>query len=75
MTDPFKNVLEMQSAMLEGWLSSCRHAMQCWQRWADMQGHFLHHASHRGKLEIAKGPSFTDHYGKRSHDIDPERDV
>lgn len=76
MLDPFKSYSDLQYAMLEGWSNSLRHAFQCWGHWVGMQEQFLQKASfHRTHVEISRGPSFTDKYGRRSHDIDPERDV
>ncbi len=77
MTDPFKTVLEMQKAMVEGWMHSAEHMMSYWRHWIDLQERLVHQATafHRGHVEIDDGPSFTGKYGKRRFDIDPERDV
>lgn len=33
------------------------------------------HPDRRTHDEIAQGATLTEHYGRREHDIDPERDV
>lgn len=77
MANPYKNFSELQAAWMGAWLSSMQHMMQCWGHVYDLQQSFLKHAEahHRSHVEIARGPSFLDKYGRRSHDIDPERDV
>jgi hypothetical protein len=75
MADPFKNWASVQSAALEGWANSVQHMFSCWQHCFDVQQHFLRESRKRSHVEISDGPSLTDKYGKRSHDIDPERDV
>ncbi|MBC7907359.1 MAG: hypothetical protein H7Y60_11520 [Rhodospirillaceae bacterium] len=77
MADPLKNFSDMQTAWMQAWANSAQHMFQCWQRMFTMQQSFLKHADshHRDHVEIACGASLTDKYGKRSHDIDPERDV
>ncbi|MBI2236646.1 MAG: hypothetical protein HYU60_06830 [Magnetospirillum sp.] len=76
MADPFKTLVEMQTAMFEAWSNSARHVFLYWKHWVEVQEHFVSKAVyHRTRVEIARGPSFTDKYGKRAHDIDPEKDV
>lgn len=78
MTNPYKDFTDLQSVWLEAWASSAQHVFQCWNHLFALQQHFLQHAQethHRNHVEIASGPSFLDHYGRRAHDIDPERDV
>lgn len=77
MADPYKDLTAMQTAWMQAWANSAQHMFQCWQHVFSMQQSFLKHAEihHRDHVEIARGASFTDKYGKRSHDIDPERDV
>jgi hypothetical protein len=77
MVDPLKNLSEMQTAWFQAWAAATRHSLEMWRHTVDMQHNFLHHAAKhtRGHVEIATGASLTDKYGKRSHDIDPERDV
>lgn len=77
MTDPFKNLMEMQRAMLEGWMNSSNQMMKYWQHMLELQENLINHATTaiRSHVEIDDGPSFTGKYGKRRFDIDPERDV
>lgn len=77
MVDPVKNIAEYQTAWVQAWMAGTRHAFEMWRHMLDLQQSFLAQAArqHRDHVEIASGPSFTDKYGKRAHDIDPERDV
>lgn len=77
MANPYKDLNSLQSAWLEAWSMSFQNVFQCWRHMFDLQQNFLKHAEqhHRAHVEIARGASFLDHYGKRAHDIDPERDV
>ena len=77
MTDPFKNLIEIQRAMLDGWMNSSNQMMKYWQHLLEFQEHLIHQASAvtRNHIEIDDGPTFTGKYGKRRFDIDPERDV
>jgi hypothetical protein len=77
MHDPFRNFTQTQIAFLDGWASGTRHILEAWRHMIDLQEHFLHRAMehHRTHIEIAEGPSLTDKYGRRAHDIDVERDV
>lgn len=75
MVDPYKNLVSMQTAVMEGWVNSARHVFECWRHCLDVQQSFLHDSHRRCSVVISEGPSLTDKYGKRSHDIDPERDV
>lgn len=77
MVDPLKNLSEMQTAWFQAWATATRHSLEMWRHAIDMQNNLLHHAvkHSREHIEIATGASLTDKYGKRSHDIDPERDV
>lgn len=76
MVDPMKNLNEYQAAWIQAWMAVTRHAVDMWRHMVEMQQTLLVHAArHRDHVEIASGPSFTDKYGKRAHDIDPERDV
>ncbi|EME69159.1 hypothetical protein H261_14810 [Paramagnetospirillum caucaseum] len=76
MNDPYKNMLEMQQAMLEGWMNSTNQMMQYWKHLIELQERLMQHATFgRDHVEIDDGPSFTGKYGKRRFDIDPERDV
>lgn len=77
MVDPLKNISEMQMAWFQAWASATRHGLEMWQHAINLQHNFLHQAAkhHRDHVEIATGASLTDKYGRRAHDIDPERDV
>ncbi|CAA7619508.1 conserved hypothetical protein [Candidatus Terasakiella magnetica] len=77
MVDPFKNLVELQQSMLEGWINSSNQMMQYWRHMFELQERLISHSIDygRGKVEIDDGPSFTGKYGKRRFDIDPERDV
>jgi len=76
MSDPYKQMLEMQRAMMEGWMQSANQMMQYWRHLIELQERLMHHATFgRDHIEIDDGPSFTGKYGKRRFDIDPERDV
>jgi hypothetical protein len=77
MNDPFKQMLNMQAAMLQGWTKAAQQVLLYWEHMADLQEKLVHTPAdkQRNHVEIASGPSLTDKYGKRSHDIDPERDV
>lgn len=77
MADPFKAFTEFQNAWLQAWMASAQSMGRVVQHVFEMQQKFLGHAVkyQRDHIEIATGASLTDHYGKRAHDIDPERDV
>lgn len=73
----FKDFSGLQNVWMEAWMASAQHMFQCWRHMFELQQNFLKHAQqhHRDHVEIASGASFLDRYGKRAHDIDPERDV
>lgn len=76
--DPFKNMTDFQRMWLESWANGTRQMVEIWRHMFDVQQNFLKKAAeqhHRWHTEISDGASFTDKYGKRAHDIDPERDV
>ena len=78
MADPFfKAFSELQTAWFKSWLSATQSFGVVVQHMLDMQHKMLRHAVkyQRDHVEIATGPALTDKYGKRAHDIDPERDV
>ncbi|RAU22275.1 hypothetical protein CU669_09130 [Paramagnetospirillum kuznetsovii] len=77
MTDPLKNMIALQQAMLDGWMASSTQMMQYWKHMFELQQNLINQASTlaRSHVEIDDGPSFTGKYGKRRFDIDPERDV
>ena len=65
------------NALLQLWLAG----ISSYQRMLKLQSDFVHLADHpaphvrRPTAVPPPGPSFTDNYGKRVHDIDPEHDV
>ncbi|MCR6632709.1 MAG: hypothetical protein NVV74_23190 [Magnetospirillum sp.] len=75
--NPYRSLTDLQTAWLEAWVTSAQHVFQCWRHMAELQQHFLQQAQqhHRNHVEIACGASFLDKYGRRAHDIDPERDI
>ena len=78
MTDPLNGLLELQRAMLDGWMNSSNQMMRYWQHMLELQEKLITQtaiAAARTHIEIDDGPSFTGKYGKRHHDIDPEHDV
>ncbi|MDA8232619.1 MAG: hypothetical protein M0006_14890 [Magnetospirillum sp.] len=76
MIDPITASARMQAAMLESWFAIGQHMLTYWGHCIDIQQRFLHEATHhRWHVELPNGASFTDRYGRRAHDIDPERDV
>ncbi len=75
MVDPIKAWATLQMGALEGWAKSVGCVLNYWRHCLDLQGRFLREMPRRCQAEIATGPSLTDKYGRRAHDIDPERDV
>lgn len=77
MANPYQDLTDLQTAWLAAWANSAQHMMQCWRHVFELQQNFIQNAQqhHRNHIEIACGPSFLDKYGRRSHDIDPERDL
>jgi hypothetical protein len=74
--DQYKNLIEMQRAMLDGWMNAASQMMQYWQHMIELQERLMQQATYgRDHVEIDDGPSFTGKYGKRRFDIDPEKDV
>ncbi|EPY02219.1 hypothetical protein [Magnetospirillum fulvum] len=77
MTDPFRAMLTMHQAALEGWLSLTTLAFRSWEQVLALNEQLVRQADGlvRVHVEIDDGPTFTGKYGKRHLDIDPERDV
>ncbi len=78
MSDPMmKDFGQFQTAWMQAWVAASRQGLEMWKHMFDMQHKMLRQVGqyHRDHVEIATGASFTDKYGKRAHDIDPERDV
>jgi hypothetical protein len=77
MNAPMKSVFDMQFAVLQTMTVALTQVLEFWARAFEMQIGLLGAAApdRRTHDEIAHGPTLTDHYGKREHDIDPEHDV
>lgn len=77
MNAPMKSVFDMQLMAVQTMSAAFAQALEFWSRMFEVQMGSLRVAAgdRRTHAEIAKGPALTDHYGKREHDIDPERDV
>jgi hypothetical protein len=76
MTDPFKAWMAYQQVLLDGWSQAARLTWGMWQRCADAQWRLMSAAVQPPRRDqCSTEASFTDCYGRRAHDIDPERDV
>jgi len=75
MTSPMRAMSTLQNGYLEGCCRVVQLQLGYWRHCFDVQSRFMREPRQRQKVELAQGPSLTDHYGKRAHDIDPERDV
>jgi hypothetical protein len=77
MTDPFRAILTVQQAALEGWLSMTAMAMRSWEQVLTLNQQLLRQADTlvRVHVGIDDGPPFTGKCGKRHVVIDPHRDV
>lgn len=77
MADPFKAFTEIQTAWVHAYLRLTQDMAQMFSHVFEVQQKFLSHVAkgHRDHIEIASGAALTDKYGKRAHDIDPEKDV
>ncbi|CAA7612693.1 hypothetical protein [Magnetospirillum sp. UT-4] len=77
MAEPLKTLNSAQLAWMEAWNAGLSQTLQLWRHLFDLQQQFLCQAAkhQRSHVEIARGPALTEKYGKRAHDIDPERDV
>ena len=77
MKAPVNSIFELQLAAVETMTAAFGQTIEFWNRLFELQmGHFgTAPQERRTHAEIAHGASLTDHYGKREHDIDPERDV
>lgn len=75
--DLFPNLGEIQYAWLRAASAAAGSGIRAYAHWLDLQSRFLCQALkyQRSHIEIATGAALTDKYGKRAHDIDPERDV
>ncbi len=77
MTNLFKAWLAYQTAVVDGWTGMWRLGLCSWERYAALQMELLNGGAppRRQGDRCPSGASFTDGYGRRVHDIDPERDV
>lgn len=76
MFNPFTAVLSLQTAMFESWVKAMGAGSECWRQWFVLQQNLLKELPYnRWHTIMPKGASFLDGYGRRCHDIDPERDV
>lgn len=67
------DLIRIQLSLAEGWITVINHGWRCWQNLAVANLELLQHpAFHRWHDVVPRGPSWTDHYGRRSHDIDVE---
>lgn len=76
MFNPFSAAMTVQSAMIEAWMKAAGAGTECWRQWFTMQQNLLKELPYnRWHTIVPNGASFLDGYGRRTHDIDPERDV
>jgi len=75
MMYPNQYMTAVQANCLRGWFNAIQQTTAYWQHCFAFQAKFLHSDVRRIGAEPTHGASLTDGYGKRSHDIDPERDV
>ena len=71
----FQAVAGLPAAALAGWTAMLADGMHVWQRVIDAQIAFLRQqeAFLRRHNEVARGADWTDHYGRRLHDVNVER--
>jgi hypothetical protein len=70
-----KALATLQTGYLEGCCSLVQHQLAYWRHCFDVQARFMQEPHKRRQTVVARGPAWTDHYGRRAHDIDPERDL
>lgn len=77
MSAPMKSIFDLQLVALQTMTVAMTQAFEFWLRLFEIQMRALGatQPDRRTHDEIAHGASLTDHYGRREHDIDPERDV
>jgi len=77
MSAPVKSIFELQVVALQTMTVATMQMADFWVRMfaTQMQALGIAQPDRRTHDEIARGASLTDHYGRREHDIDPERDV
>jgi hypothetical protein len=77
MNAPMKSVFDLQMGALQTMTVAMTQMAEFWVRMfqTQMQALGMAQPDRRTHDEIAHGATLTDHYGRREHDIDPERDV
>jgi hypothetical protein len=77
MHAPHNSIIDLQLAAITMSADAVTRATEFWIRLTEAQMHVLGGppGERRNHVEIAQGPTFHDHYGRRLHDIDPEHDV
>lgn len=77
MTAPTKSFFELQLVALQTMTVAMTEAFEFWRSLLEVQmrASGSPHPDRRTHDEIAQGATLTEHYGRREHDIDPERDV
>lgn len=77
MNAPIKSIFDLQLVALQTMFVAMAQAVEFWARMFDAQMGAVGalRRDRRTHDEIARGASLTDHYGRREHDIDPERDL
>lgn len=74
MTTLYMPFLKVQQAVWESWLSLFRANLQICEHLGAVQVKlFEEHPYFRINDAIADGADWTDHYGRRNHDIDIEK--
>ena len=66
----------LPAAAVSGWAQMMSDGLWFWQRLLICQMEVLghqHEALLRARNHIARGPEWTDHYGRRTRDVDVER--
>lgn len=71
--NPFVMLARYQVAYLQGWLRVSDLLAGQYLHWLETQAHLLGHPVHRWHDVNYRGPDLSDHYGRRSHDVDIER--
>lgn len=77
MSAPMKSIFDLQLVALQTMTVAMKETFEFWRRLLEVQMRApgAPHPDRRTHDEIAQGATLTDHYGRRGHDIDPERDV
>ena len=68
------DLIRIQVAFMEGWITATMHAWQGCQHLMTANSDLLYHhpAFHRWHNVLPAGPELMDHYGRRAHDVDIE---